>query len=64
MANESKKYVITISPKNAPKARFFHREFDTKAEAQKRLRKIKNTPISKREILNPRVSKNRFYKKK
>ena len=64
MANESKKYVVTISPKNAPKSRFFHRQFDTKAEAEKRARKIKNTPVGKRDILNPRVSKNRFFKKK
>ncbi len=64
MANESKKYIVTFSPKNAPKSRFSHREFDTKAEAEKRVRKIKKIPISKREILNPRVVKNPFLKEK
>jgi len=62
MANESKKYVITFSPKDAPKSRFVHREFDTKADALKGLRKIKNTQKWKANMLNPRIGKNRFYK--
>jgi len=59
----SKKYAVTFSPKNAPKARFFHREFDTRTEAEQKVRQIKKIPISKRTMLNPRVTKNRFYKK-
>jgi len=59
----SKKYVVTFSPKNAPKSRFFHRQFDTKSEAESKVRQIKKIPISKRTMLNPRVTKNRFYKK-
>ena len=59
----SKKYVVTFRPKGT-KARFSHREFDTKSAAERKVKVIKNTPINKRKMLNPRVSKNVFYKKK
>lgn len=63
MANEPKKYVITMSPSNARKSRFHHRSFNTKKEAEDRLKKILKTPSKKRDIINPRVSKNVFFKK-
>ena len=59
--NAPKKYVVMISPKNAPKSRFFHREFNTKEEAEKKVSAIKKIPMKKRTMLNPRVAKNRFY---
>ena len=62
MANESKKYVITFSPSDARRARFNHREFDTKKEAEDKLKKILKNPSGKRKMINPRISKNRFFK--
>ena len=61
--NCPKKYMVTFSPKNAPKSRFSHRQFSKKSNALKRVREIKKTPINKREMLNPRVIKNPFYNK-
>lgn len=58
----SRKYVVTFTPKGT-KARFSHREYDTKSEAEKRVKEIKKTPTTKREMLNPRVLKNPFFKK-
>jgi len=59
----SKKYAVTFRPKGT-KSLFFHREYDNKADAKKRVSQILKQDPSKREMLNPRVSLNPFYKKK
>jgi len=61
--NCPKKYMVTFSPKNAPKSRFSHRQFEKKSDAIKMVREIKKTPIDERKMLNLRVIKNPFYKK-
>lgn len=58
-----KKFVVTFRPKDSKKGRFIHREFDTKKEANKRLKNILKKDSGKRFIQNPRVSKNPFFKK-
>lgn len=62
-SNCPKKYMVTFSPKDAPKSRFSHRQFDKKSDAIKRAREIKKVPLDERKMLNPRVIKNPFYKK-
>ncbi len=62
MANESKRYVITFSPSDARRSRFNHRQFDTKKEAEEKLKKILKNTSKKRSMINPRISKNRFFK--
>ena len=59
----SKKYAVTFRPKGT-KARFFHREFDTKSGAEEKVKEIKKISINRRKMLNPRVLKNPFFKKK
>ena len=62
MANEPKKYVITFSPSDARRARFNHRSFDSKKEAEEKLKKILKDSSGKRKVINPRVRKNPFFK--
>ena len=62
MANEPKKYVVTGSPSDARKARFNHKGFDTKKEAEERVKNILKISSKKRKMINPRVRKNPFYK--
>jgi len=63
MANESKKYVITFSPSDARRSRFQHRQFDNKKDAEDKLKQILKNNSKKRSIINPRISKNPFYRK-
>ena len=61
--NCPKKYLVTFSPKNAPKSRFTHRQFDKKSDAIKRVKAIRKLPIAETKMLNPRVKMNPFYRK-
>jgi len=63
MAGLNKKWDVTIRPRDSARGRFVHRDFKTKAEAEKRVKEILKIDSKKRFIQNPRVSKNRFFKK-
>ncbi len=58
-----RKYLVVITPKGT-KSRFNTKGFNTKKEAEKKVKQIKKIPITKRDIINPRVRKNPFFKKK
>ena len=62
MANESKKFNVTFRPKGT-RARFNNSSFNTRAEAEARVRKILKKDNDERLMKNPRVSKNPFFKK-
>ena len=57
----SKKYSVTFRPKGT-KSLFVHKEYDSEKLAKKKVKEILKKPINKRNMLNPRVSKNPFYK--
>lgn len=58
----NKKFNVTFRPKGT-KARFSNSSFNTRAEAEARVRKILKRDKDRRFMKNPRVSKNPFFKK-
>ncbi len=62
IGTKTRKYVVTFRPKGT-KSLFINSSFDTKAKAENRVNQILKKKRDKRVMLNPRVSKNPFFKR-